>query len=102
MTSRAHRKQQNLARKIRVAEVEMAISFSRIERSTTYGRPLKPGRTEPGIPVCARVERSRLDELQRLTGRSPSDVLELGLRMLHAHVTGDTATYAAIAASLYS
>lgn len=99
MTLRERRKQL-LARRLHIAEVEMAVSIAQIERSSNLGRPLKAGRTEPGIPVRARVERHRIETLQRMTGRTASDLIEIGIRILHAHLTDDHAAIAELTAPL--
>ena len=100
MTPRERRKML-LARRLHIAEVEMAVSVSQIERcSRNLGRPLKAGRTEPGIPVRARVERFRLEMLQRATGRTASDIVEIGIQLLHAHLSSDAAAIAELTALL--
>ena len=99
MTSRERRKML-LARRLHIAELEMAVSVSQIERSRNLGRPLKAGRTEPGIPVRARIERYRLESLQRATGRTTSDIVEIGIQLLHAHLSSDAATIAELTALL--
>ena len=87
-------------RDINRARVAMEVSRITLERRSLGGRPLKPGRTEPGVSVGARIERAQIEELQRITGRSKSDLIELGLRLVHAHLTGNESDFARLIASL--
>ncbi len=84
------------AEQLRRAQIANEIALSDIARRRPGGRPLKPGRTEPGVSVRARVERFRLADIQRITGRSISDVVEIGLCLVHAHLTNDAAECANI------
>ncbi|NNM99087.1 MAG: hypothetical protein HKL91_04750 [Candidatus Eremiobacteraeota bacterium] len=78
----------------------MEVSRITLERRSLGGRPLKPGRTEPGVSVRARVERYRLADIRRMTERSISDIVEIGLCLIHAHLTGNESDFARLIASL--
>ncbi len=96
MTSRERRKQ-ILARKLRIAQTELATSAEQMSRSRG-GRPLKG--SNASRVICARVDPHLLSELHELTGRSPTDIITGAIDLFRMSLTG--ATSAEIAAHLTS